>query len=40
MIEVKHFGMGRIYDMPDERQVSIYGDILMVFNRLRRFGFC
>ena len=25
MIEVKYFGMCRIYDMPDERQVSIYG---------------
>lgn len=41
MIEVEYFGMGRIYDMPDERQVSIYGDILTALNRingLRSFG--
>lgn len=41
MIEVKYFGMDRIYDMPDERQVSIYRYILMVLNRLnglRSFG--
>lgn len=41
MIEVEYFGMGKIYDMPDERQVSIYGYILTALNRLnglRSFG--
>lgn len=33
-LAIEHFGMNRIYDMSNERQISAYGYILTVLNGL------